>query len=234
LAASAASVASAQDHSSNKANWALAEKFSPQNLRSRIYSTSVAPHWLGQSDSLCYDWRDRTGSTFFLVVPTTKTKKPLFDQAKLAAQLSELSHHAHDPERLPFNTLTFSKDRKTFDFTADSSKWQWTVATETLVRLGPAGPANAAGRGGRGGRGGGAEGPPPPPPDTMNTCGGNGGGRGAAAAGGGGGFGAGRGGDFRNYSLKFHQKTPSSSRATGSRTTVSARATRSSNGSSRN
>ncbi|HEY5060241.1 MAG TPA: hypothetical protein VII52_01845, partial [Gemmatimonadaceae bacterium] len=71
----------------NKANWELADKFSTANLRSRLYTASVNPHWLGQSDSLCYDWKDHNGSTFFLVVPTTKTKKPLFDQVKLASQL---------------------------------------------------------------------------------------------------------------------------------------------------
>src|SRR5215813_1628101 len=98
----------------NKANWELAEKFSSQNLRSKLFTNAVNPRWLGQSDSLCYDWKDHSGSTFFLVVPTTKTKKPLFDQAKLAAQLSELSHHAHDSQNLPFNSVTFSKDRKTF------------------------------------------------------------------------------------------------------------------------
>lgn len=188
----------AQEHG-NKANWALAEKISPQNLRSRIYSSAVAPHWLGQSDSLCYDWKDHAGTTFYLVVPTTKTKKPLFDQGKLAAQLSEQSHHAHDPQSLPFNSVTFSKDRKTFTFTADSARWEWTVATETLKRLGPAGGnagAGGAAGAGRGGRGG----APATPPDTVNTCGGaTGGGR--AGAGGGGQFGGGRGGnEFRNYS----------------------------------
>ena len=190
----------AQEHV-NKANWPLAEKFSTPNVRSRTYTTSVTPHWLGQSDSLCYDWKDHTGSTFLLVVPTTKTKKPLFDQSKLAAQLSELSHHAHDPQNLPFTSLTFSKDRKTFAFTADSSKWEWDVNAETLKRLGPASPAAAAnGRGGRGGRGGGGEvndSTPATAPDTLNTCGGAGGGR---AGGGGGGGAGGRGGDFRNYS----------------------------------
>ena len=191
----------AQDHS-NKANWQLAEKFSPASLRSKVFTSSVVPHWLGQSDSLCYDWKDHTGSTFYLVVPTTKTKKPLFDQSKLAAQLSELSHRAHDPQNLPFNSVTFAKDRKTFTFTADSSKWEWSVATETLKRLGPAAPPAPAGGRGRGA--GNADAPPQPAPDTTNTCGG---GRGGAVAfanvftGGGGGAGGGRGGnDFRNYS----------------------------------
>jgi dipeptidyl aminopeptidase/acylaminoacyl peptidase len=202
LVAATALTASAQN-SAIKANWELADKFSAQNLRSRVYTSAVTPHWLGQSDSLCYDWKDHSGSMFFLVVPTTKTKKPLFDQAKLASQLSEQSHHAHDPQSLPFNTLTFSKDRKTFTFTADSSRWEWEVATETLKRLGPAatggGAAGGAGRGGRGGVGGGAGGNATPP-DTVNTCGGNGGGRAGGGGGGGGGFGGGRGGDFRNYS----------------------------------
>lgn len=201
LVAATAFTASAQEHA-NKANWELADKFSAANLRSRVYTSAVAPHWLGQSDSLCYDWKDRAGSTFFLVVPTTKTKKPLFDQAKLASQLSELSHHSHDPQNLPFNSLAFSKDRKTFTFNADSSHWEWNVASETLTRLGPAtngGGAGGAGRGGRGGGVGGGGGGNAAPPDTVNTCGGAGGGR-AGGGGGGGGFGGGRGGDFRNYS----------------------------------
>ena len=194
--------AGAQEHS-NKANWDLAESFSAANLRSRLYTNSVSPHWLGQSDSLCYDWKDHNGSTFFLVVPTTKTKKPLFDQVKMASQLSDLSHHAHDAQNLPFTSITFSKDRKTFTFNADSSKWEWDVATEMLKRLGPADRAGggAGGRGGRGGRGGGVtDGPPPPPPDTVNTCGGNAGGGRAGGGGGGGGGRGGAGGDFRNYS----------------------------------
>src|SRR3954462_6342372 len=158
----------AQEHA-NKANWQLAEKFSPANLRTRLFTTSVAPHWLGQSDSLCYDWKDHNGSTFYLVVPTTKTKKPLFDQVKLASQLSDLSHHAHDPQNLPFNSITFSKDRKTFTFNADSSRWEWDVAAETLKRLGPANPGGGGGRGRGAAGGGGLGGPPAAPPDTVNT-----------------------------------------------------------------
>jgi hypothetical protein len=160
----------------------------------------VNPHWLGQSDSLCYDWKDHGGSTFYLVVPTTKTKKPLFDQVKLASQLSDLSHHAHDPQNLPFTSIRFSTDRKTFTFNADSSRWEWDVRGETLKLLGPAvGGADSAGRGGRGGRGQGG-GAAAAQPDTVNTCGGNACGGRAGGGGGGGQFGGGRGGDFRNYS----------------------------------
>ena len=194
----------AQDHA-NKANWELAEKFSPTNLRSRVFTNAVNPHWLGQSDSLCYDWKDHNGSTFFLVVPTTKTKKPLFDQVKLAAQLSDLSHHAHDPQNLPFNSLTFSKDRKTFTFNADSSQLGMGRrdgdAQAPRIRPTPT-PAARRGRGGRGGRGGvAAESATAAPADTVEhlrrqcrrrTCGRR---RRRRRR-----FGGGRGGDFRNYS----------------------------------
>ena len=187
--------AMAQEHA-NKANWQLAEKFSPANLRSRLFTNAVNPHWLGQSDSLCYDWKDHNGQNFWLVVPTTKTKKPLFDQVKLASQLSDLSHHAHDPHSLPFNSVTFSKDRKTFAFNADSSRWEWDVATETLKRLGPAqrGGGAAGGRAGGRGAGGGAA------ADTVNTCGGNAGGGGRQGGGGGGRQGGAGGNEFRNFS----------------------------------
>jgi dipeptidyl aminopeptidase/acylaminoacyl peptidase len=192
LIALGATVAGAQEHQ-NKANWELADKFAAANLRSTVFTSQLNPHWLGQSDSLCYDWKDHTGQTMYLVVPTTKTKKPLFDHAKLAAQLSEQAHRAHDPHNLPFNSVTFAKDRKTFTFNADSSRWEWNVASEALTRLGP---IAAPGRGGRGGAG--ADSANLARPDSTNVCGGPlGGGRGAAAGGGGRGGG---GGDFHNYS----------------------------------
>ena len=77
---------------------------------------------------------------------------------KLASQLSDLSHHAHDPQNLPFTSLTFSKDRKTFTFNADSSRWEWDVATEVLKRLGPRERRRCGGRGRGGAVGGGGGG----------------------------------------------------------------------------
>src|SRR6185503_4007146 len=111
---------------------------------------------------------------------------------------STQSHRAHDPHNLPFSSLTFAKDRKTFSFVADSSRSEWDLATETLKRLGPAGPAG--GRGGRGGATGEAGTPPAAPTDTALTCGGGGGGGRQGGGGGGGRQGGAGGGDFRNFS----------------------------------
>jgi hypothetical protein len=167
------------------ANWELANKFSSAKLRPIIYSSSVTPRWLGQSDSLCYNWKDHDGSRFLLVVAGTRSRQPLFDQVKLAAQLSTLSHHAHDPGDLPFTSLVFSKDHKSFEFTADSSRWTWNLASESLARIGP---VERPRRGDDA-----ADAAPATPPDTANTCGG-----GAGGGGGRGNASGRRGGDFHN------------------------------------
>jgi len=140
-AAPAASQGAAQSQSqvgsrANQANWTLANRFDPTALKPVMYSDAVQPHWLGKTDSLWYSWRDHTGSQFYLAVPQTKTKRDLFDQAKLAAALTELSHKAVDPKDLPFKTLDFTKNHKSIRFTVDSVRYDWNLAAESLKSLG--------------------------------------------------------------------------------------------------
>ena len=95
----AGSVAHAQVPAPNpegpKANWTLFNQFGTPSMRNLVFSTSITPRWIGESDSLFYNWRDRFGEHWYLVNAFTKTKKPLFDQAKLAAQLSVLRSRSH-------------------------------------------------------------------------------------------------------------------------------------------
>src|SRR5580698_7089270 len=77
-----------------KANWDLYEKFSTAALRGVTYSTTITPRWIGETDSMFYSWRDHTGEHWYLVNAATKTKKPLFDHTKLAAQLSNLRNRS--------------------------------------------------------------------------------------------------------------------------------------------
>jgi dipeptidyl-peptidase 4 len=161
-----------------RANWTLAERFSQQNLRSVIYTAGVQPRWLGKTDSLWYNWRDRSGSRFLLVTPASKAKRPLFDHSKLAAALSATHRKAYEAHSLPFQTLNFTKDHQKIRFTVDSTRYEWSLASETLKSLGR------------------------PSRDTVATDeerdergGGQFGGRG-----GGGGFGPGGLPDFRNFS----------------------------------
>ena len=175
LLAAGAAPAAAQPRTENAANWALANRFTTEALRSVVYSTSVTPRWIGEKDSLWYNWRDSKGSAFYLVVPRTKTRQHLFDHTKMAAALSAAHRRAYDPQNLPFTIITFSEDWKSIRFNVDSTRYEWALASETLKSLGRA-PRDTTAQGGAGGRGGGG--------------GGGGGGEGAA------------GGqqDFRNFS----------------------------------
>jgi dipeptidyl aminopeptidase/acylaminoacyl peptidase len=164
-----------QQARANQANWTLAERFSPANLRSIIYSNGVQPRWIGESDTLWYNWRDRDGSQFYMVIPATGTKRALFNRERLAAQLAEMSRRPIDPKNLPFTNLTFTTDHKRFRFTVDTVRYEWNLASQTLTSLGRP--------------------PRTPPPDEERAVGG-GGGRGG---GGRGNFGGG-GAQFRNYS----------------------------------
>ena len=168
-------VASAPTH--GRANWTLADRFSAAALRNVVLGTTVQPRWLGETDSLWYNWKDRVGSHFYLVVPASKSKRPLFDHAKLAAALTATVRKPYDATTLPFTTLTFTRDHKAFHFTVDSTRYEWTVANETLTTLGRI-PRDSV-----------------LPNEERERAGtGRGGG-----GGGGGGFGA-QGNDFRNFS----------------------------------
>ncbi|HEX5436792.1 MAG TPA: DPP IV N-terminal domain-containing protein [Gemmatimonadaceae bacterium] len=136
LAQASAPPTPAQPAQVNHANWELAERFNSSALRPMLYSTNVEPHWLGKSDSLWYNWRDSDGSHFYLAVPTTRTKRPLFNQVKLAAALSETSHRAVDADNLPFRTLTFTTNHKSIRFTVDSVRYSWNLATQAMTSLG--------------------------------------------------------------------------------------------------
>ena len=116
----AAAQTTAPDNRINRANWELSNKFTPEALRRVAFSTNLQPRWIGKSDSLWYNWRDRNGSAFTLIYPPTKLRKPLFDHVKLAAALAEAHRKPYEPNNLPFTTLNFTKDHKAIRFTVES------------------------------------------------------------------------------------------------------------------
>ena len=140
FALGAQSTAQPDEGRPTKGNWALANRFSTSTLRAITYTQALQPHFLGKTDSMWYNWKDHNGSRFYLFVPSTSggAKRPLFDAAKLAQQLTELRKKPFDATNLPFQTITFLKNHKAFRFTVDSTRFEWTLATELLKSLGRA------------------------------------------------------------------------------------------------
>ena len=121
-----------------KANWTLFNQFGTASLRNMTFSTTITPRWIGETDSLFYSWRDHSGDHWYLVNAAARTKKPLFDQVKLAAQLSVIRKRAIEAYNLSeqFTIVNITKDHKSLRFAIDSTRYNWNIATETLTSLG--------------------------------------------------------------------------------------------------
>ncbi len=137
----------------NTANWKLAERFNSQALSPFLYGSSVNPRFIGKSDVFWYSWKDPSGVRFMIVDPAKRSKKPLFDSAKMAARLTELLKKPYDTTSLPITTLSFNDDGKKFNFTVERRRFEYTMATEALKEITdekrPDAPPAAAGGAGR-------------------------------------------------------------------------------------
>ncbi len=114
--------ASAQDNRVRRANYALAERFSPPSMRTMLFSTSVGARWLEHSDRFWYMWETPQGRIFNLVDPVRKTQTPIFDPAWMAAELSRQTKDPYDAAHLPIRSIEFVKNDTAIQFTVQSTK----------------------------------------------------------------------------------------------------------------
>jgi dipeptidyl aminopeptidase/acylaminoacyl peptidase len=113
----------AQQPVKQKANYALAARFSPDKISKMLFSTSVDPHWLKLSDRFWYVYETREGKTWYIVdAKDAKTgKRPLFDHAKLAAEITKIVKDPFDAQHLPIEKLKFTKDENSITFEIKST-----------------------------------------------------------------------------------------------------------------
>lgn len=123
------------------ANYKLAFQYSRSNLQPFAYSTSVRPGWIGKTDSFWYAYRTSKGTTYYRVDPEKKTKQPLFDHVKLAAQLSIATKTAQDAEKLPLTRTSIDAAGKKIKFVVGEFQYEYEIAADKLKKLGKAPPA---------------------------------------------------------------------------------------------
>jgi len=99
-----------------KANYKLAERFSGNQMRKMVFSQSVSPHWLKQSERFWYIYETSEGKTFYIVDPAKRTKQTIFDNVKMAAMLSNMTKNPYEAKHLPVNTIKFIKNEKVIYF----------------------------------------------------------------------------------------------------------------------
>jgi dipeptidyl aminopeptidase/acylaminoacyl peptidase len=144
-----------------KPNYDLAFRWTSTKVGKYVFSTAVTPHWLEFSDRFWYSYETPAGQKWWMVDPIKKTKAPVFENAKLAAQLTRILRTPYDSEHLPVNQLRFfdndtkirfsvSLPRESVVVNAAGVEMDGMKLTEAEIRQ-----QQQSGRGGGGGRGGG-------------------------------------------------------------------------------
>ncbi|HEX8766083.1 MAG TPA: DPP IV N-terminal domain-containing protein [Candidatus Acidoferrum sp.] len=94
-------------------NYELEERFLPDAVNKLVFDLAVTPHWFSESDKFWYSFQTTDGTRYYLVDPVRKAKTPLWDNAKVAAELSRLTNFPYDAQHLPVKRLKLvDKDTK--------------------------------------------------------------------------------------------------------------------------
>lgn len=114
------SIATGQNKPIEKANYQLASRFSPTKIGKMVFSTSVSAHWLKNSEKFWYSYETSNGKTYYIVDPNLKSRKVLFDNANMAAQMSKLTKDPFDAQHLPIEKIKFIKNETIIQFEVKS------------------------------------------------------------------------------------------------------------------
>ena len=144
-----------------KPNYDLASRWTSAKVAKYVLSTAVTPRWLEFSDRFWYEFETPAGKKWWVVDPLKKAKTPLWDNAKMAAQLTRILRTPYDAQHLPIGTIQFiendTKVRFSVSLPRDSrvtnaAGQELTGETQTEENQ-----VQGGGQRGRGGRGGGQQ-----------------------------------------------------------------------------
>jgi dipeptidyl aminopeptidase/acylaminoacyl peptidase len=113
-------------------------------------------HWIGDEHRFWYTKTVKGGNDYVLVDADARTKKPAFDQTKLAASISQVTGHSYTSVTLPFepvptrrggrpetgirrktSPLTFLNQEHSIQFGLDGSLFKCSLEDYTCAKVGP-------------------------------------------------------------------------------------------------
>ncbi len=109
------------DESRAKADYELASRWTAAKAGKLVFDVGVQPHWMETADKFWYSYETSQGRKFMMVDPVRKTKAPIFDNARMAALLTQIVLTPYDAAHIPIRTLRFI-DKETavrFDLDVD-------------------------------------------------------------------------------------------------------------------
>ncbi|MDY0201751.1 MAG: DPP IV N-terminal domain-containing protein [Tenuifilaceae bacterium] len=96
-----------QNQPVTKANYDMASKYSPNQIKKMVFSTRVDAHWLKNSTRFWYTYETSEGRSYYIVDPSKRTESLLFDNVKMAADISRLTLDPFDAQNIPIRNLEF-------------------------------------------------------------------------------------------------------------------------------
>ncbi len=111
-----------EHHPVTKANYTLAAQWTGARLSSRLHSTSVNPGWLEHSNRFWYRYESPAGANWFIVDPARKSKEPLFNSVRMAADLSRMTQDPYDHQHLPIGGFEFIDEDEAIRFSVRSTR----------------------------------------------------------------------------------------------------------------
>jgi dipeptidyl aminopeptidase/acylaminoacyl peptidase len=87
-------------------NYDLASRWMAAKVGKLVFDTSVSPRWAETSDRFWYAFETAQGRRFMLVDPVKRTKAPLWDNAKMAAMLTNITRIPYESQHLPITPAT--------------------------------------------------------------------------------------------------------------------------------
>jgi len=105
-----------------KANYELPARFTPNKMKKMVFSTFVDAHWLKHSNRFWYIYETSDGKVFTIVDPAKQQKRPIFDNVKMAALLTEMTKDPYEAKHLPMNTIKFIKNDTAIYFKVEKNK----------------------------------------------------------------------------------------------------------------
>lgn len=115
-------------------NFELAERFTAENMRTMTGSTFLRTNWIEDENIFWYEWENGEGKRWVYVDADDETKRPLFDNEDMAAQLSETFNRGFDAKDLDLNDFDYDTERGFFTFHVDSIEFQYHVNRRELIK----------------------------------------------------------------------------------------------------
>jgi len=118
-----------------KEDYERAVSFMWDNVNNKkAFQLSVMPNWFADSTGFWYTHSTKNEKLFYKVVFKPLKKSLLFDHAKLADKLSELSNEKMESSALSITDLTYISPAL-LEFEATKRRWEWNNKTETLREI---------------------------------------------------------------------------------------------------